>query len=519
MLQSKPSPDFNENFAHTPPLTRRQRRIERLRHQLKLDRPLTEDEIRRRMRPRGNRFWVWGTIALTVVAIYSGSRLLLLCALLTFTMGIFPELWYTFSLMGVTFRRTFSARRVNFGETVTISYRVENRKFIPVPWLEVEDEFGGSLRFETKNIFETYKNERNLLIAAFTLWGYQRVTRRYRLHALERGVWDFGPAYLRAGDPFGFLVAERPVRSEQSSLTVLPIVLPLDRFGLDPHLPFGALATPRHFIEDPSQIVGARDYRAGDPLRRVHWKATARTMTLQSKVYPTTTAHTLVVLLDVNTTKHITFGINPPLLELGIAAAASVAAWGLKAHFNVGISSNGVPGRSFDNQVMRSFHDVITATRVPTSQHPDQLARILSLLALLQPYIPSSMTQLLAREESRLPNGSTIVFIGAGAALNAELVARLERLKRRGHTVALWLTGDPPAMPTRTLSIYPLGGEEAWHAIRSAALQSLGHADGDGTGDNAPSNGANAAGADAGNGAAGADPGRFDQREPHFSVG
>ena len=44
-------------------------------------------------------------------------------------------------------------------------------------------------------------------------------------------------------------------------------------------------------LEDPIRIAGARDYRPGDPLKRMHWKATARTGELQVRlVDPSTTA-------------------------------------------------------------------------------------------------------------------------------------------------------------------------------------------------------------------------------------
>ena len=35
--------------------------------------------------------------------------------------------------------------------------------------------------------------------------------------------------------------------------------------------------------EDPTRISGVRPYEAGDPLNRVHWRATARTGALHSK--------------------------------------------------------------------------------------------------------------------------------------------------------------------------------------------------------------------------------------------
>jgi uncharacterized protein (DUF58 family) len=276
---------------------------------------------------------------------------------------------------------------------------------------------------------------------------------------------------VRSGDPFGFIESERK-NTTAAALTVLPIVAPLTRFNIPARHPFGDRRAPRQALEDPSQIIGGRDYQPDDPLRRVHWKATARAGTLQSKVYPTTTVHTLTILLDIHTTGALAQGINQPLLELGIAAAASVAAWATAQGLAVGVFSNGLPSAGAADE-LTSFAEAAALLRVPPGNHPDQLHRILLTLARLQPYFGIGMTSLLAREEPRLPIGSTIIAITAAAALPTDLVARLERLARHGHQVALLLTGNAPA-ETGTLTTYRLGDEEAWNVLAAAALKHAG---------------------------------------------
>src|SRR5205807_7331207 len=95
-------------------------------------------------------------------------------------------------------------------------------------------------------------------------------------------------------------------------------------------------------LEDPSRVIGVRDYTYGDELRRVHWKATARKMELQSKVYQATTTYTLVLFLNVMAQLDTWFGIHPELTELAICAAASVAGWALDQGYAVGLYANTV---------------------------------------------------------------------------------------------------------------------------------------------------------------------------------
>lgn len=479
---------------------------------------LTEVQIRRAMRPRGRRFWFTGAVILLALSALLQTPLLVLAAMLVLAVGLVPEVWLRVSLAGVRFRRTFSEQRVAFGERFTVSYAVENRKPIPLPWLEVEDESADALQYERGQVFTSYLPTRQIFITTFTLRWFQRVTRRYALRGLGRGVWVFGPTYLRAGDPFGFITTDAQVttRLGQSSVTVLPLIAPLERFGLPARNPFGERTTARQWLLDPSQVIGARDYQPEDPFRRIHWKATARANRLQSKIYPPTIEHVLAIFLDTRTTPNVTMGIEPALLELGIAAAASTAAWGTGHKLAVGIMSNGLPSTGA-NDAYTGAIEALASMRVPPGRHPDQLARLLDLLAQLQPYFSGSMDQTIAREEGRLPIGATIVYIAAAAAVRPEVVQRLRRLRRRGHAVTVLLTGHSPA-ETGDLPTYRLGGEKEWHALIEYATRAYrrdpGSAD-----DDEHSAGDAADGAAAGDAAVRQDSADSDRRQPVIRVG
>lgn len=498
-------------------LQRRLRYRDRIIGRLKLNRPLSDDEIHMRMRPRARRFWVSGTIILLLLSYLEQSVLLGLCALLIASLGAVPEIWQRLVLRQVRFERGFTPARVRFGETTRYIVQVENHKRLPIPWLEIEDEFALDLDMPGAPVYPSYKADRQLFITSLSLWANQRVTRRYRVIPLARGVWNFGPTYLRAGDPFGFLDDERKViqRGGQHSLTVLPLVVPLARFGLPSRYPFGEIETRRRVLEDTSQINGARDYQPGDPLRRVHWKATAHQGTLQSKVHPYTTAHTLVMFMDIYTTPNPAMGIKSALFELGVAAAASIATWANGQRYAVGLVSNGLPQAAGANE-MTSFTDAKAFMRVPPSTNPNHLTRLLEALARLQPYFGTPIDRMLAREQASLPPGATIILISAAEALQQATVARLERLRRRGYTVAVLLTGDEP-VETGALLTYRIGGEDTWHEF--VAFVTAKRESGSDTPD-----GAGADHRDAGSATDGANPGSTDpadshRRQPAFTVG
>jgi uncharacterized protein (DUF58 family) len=434
------------------------------------DRPPTEEELRRVARPSYGRLWIAAVTTLIVLGLVLDAKLLYLGALLVTSIALLPEIWYYIALRDVYVTRLFSAQRVRLGDELAIIYRIENAKLLPVPWVELEDNVPEQLAVKRARIFPSYQPQHDLLLMALSLWPRERVTRRYRMRAVQRGVWVCGPAYVRSSDPYGFLDSERKVGNAegQNSVMVLPLAVPVERFGLPSRHPFGDFATKRRLLEDPAQVIGARDYQPGDSLRRVHWKATARAATLQSKVFPPTTSYALVIFFDIHTTDLAIAGVKMALFELGVCAAASIATWAAERRLATALFSNGLPSAS-GSDIVRSASEAHAFMRVPLSNHPRQTARIQETLARLQPYFGSSMARLLAREEPRLPPGSTIVYITAADALEDRVIHQLERLQRSGHSISVLLTGRQRAVSAR-LKTYFLGDEEVWHELARNAL-------------------------------------------------
>src|SRR5579875_3435537 len=146
--------------------------------------------------------WYVLAVILLIISVLAHQPLAFLAGLFALVVGIVPEIWYRRALRHLV----VSQPRAFFGETITLSLSVENQKLLPLPWLEIEDEIPAALTLLTGRATPTYKPSRVALINTLALWSFQRVTRRYRIRCLARGVHTFGPALVRSGDPFGWLV-------------------------------------------------------------------------------------------------------------------------------------------------------------------------------------------------------------------------------------------------------------------------------------------------------------------------
>ncbi|WP_127793710.1 DUF58 domain-containing protein [Agromyces sp. LHK192] len=97
----------------------------------------------------------------------------------------------------------------------------------------------------------------------------------YPLRTTQRGVFDIGPMGVTTTDPFGLAVVTRDAGTSHE-LVVTPRVIALDP-ALDTGVAVeGVLHRLQRRTHSNADEFIAREYRHGDPLRRVHWPATAR---------------------------------------------------------------------------------------------------------------------------------------------------------------------------------------------------------------------------------------------------
>ena len=144
---------------------------------------------------------------------------------------------------------------------------------------------------------------------------------------------------MENGDLFGLHRRFR-VDAEPTFLLVYPRIVPLEGYDLTSRRPIGDVLLTHRLFEDPTRIAGVRPYELGDPLNRVHWRATARTGVLHSKVHEPSTLSGATVLLDFHTAGYHQRG-EPFRSELAVTAALSLANAVYEMGQQVGLVTNG----------------------------------------------------------------------------------------------------------------------------------------------------------------------------------
>lgn len=222
-----------------------------------------------RLTRRGWAFLIAGAV-LVIVAYGTGIPQLLYLGAFALAIVLFSVLLVRALRPKVEVTRVFAPHVIQAGDSTGVSLHVRNRRNSRSPRVEWSD----LLPWPP---FESQPGVVPRLAARAPRYAAAGNTRtvHYDLRPPRRGVFAVGPLALRFGDPFGMVVDEHTA-GDTDQLVVTPEVVALGESGLS--LPAGdgeARIVQRRSVGDADDTI-TREYRRGDALRRVHWRASAR---------------------------------------------------------------------------------------------------------------------------------------------------------------------------------------------------------------------------------------------------
>jgi uncharacterized protein (DUF58 family) len=288
---------------------------------------------------------------------------------------------------------------------------------------------------------------------------------RHTVRTEGRGMYPIGPVALVLGDPFGLARRERAL-GPTASLVVTPRVDPLTADDLGAAAGDGSDREVLRRANPGADEVIAREYRTGDPLRRVHWRATARLgelMVRQEEQHsdpdawilfdtcaadPTRTAHPSDVLADPQFERAVRlvaslgtallgFGYRVRVVETGSPQLAGFSSRGGGRETNGGISAARAVA-SFERSGGRRALLVALATVEQRQRANDSLAAVL-LGGLRKAGASAPVFAVLLGDPERYqdPLGEVASVSGpATAFLASKAMTAQERLVNAGWTVA-----------------------------------------------------------------------------------
>ena len=374
-----------------------------------------------------NAIWLYSAGGLLLIGMVISQPAISLLAATVFATAGASWLWTRQANAGLHYDRRLSETRAFRGEHLTVTFKLENRSWLPLAWVEVDEHVSDRVRPRDVSQLPSDRVGATTIRHSTPLRWKQRVTWTVNLECQERGAHLLGPSSIRSGDPFGFFTRQATIDAVTPFL-VYPDIVPLQEMSFPPDFPFGSRRVPQHLLTDPVHVIGVRDYAPDDSTRHIHWKASARLQQPQVKVFEPTVELQLGLFLNLDTFERYWEGMDSVRAESAIIAAASIASRTLEQRALLGLSANAVMTGSDQN------------LRIPPGRGARQLESVLEGLARLSPMAVSNFPRLLTTEARRYPAGSTIVVIAC--IMTDALEIALQTLLENGQRVVLIRVGE-----------------------------------------------------------------------------
>lgn len=326
--------------------------------------------------------------------------------------------WSRRALAQVEARRRFPGHAF-LGERVKIDLHVQNRGWLPLPWLELRETLPVALA--GPNSFQSVIQLGPRADAEF----------EYYVEARRRGYYAIGPLFISTGDILG-LSDSLLVQSQPEALVVYPKIIPLASMKLPSQSPQGTLRHTLPLFEDPTRVFGKRGYISGDSLRRIDWKSSAASGRLQVKQFEPSIALETCVVLNLNADDYY-YRSRVDATELAIVIAASISNWIVHKKQMVGMLVNG--------------RDPLMADGRPQFLLPRtgkrHLMHLLETLARVEVLDQSALGPLIQRQRYHLAWGTTLIVITG--RIGDDALDELYQARRSGQNAVLILAGRDSA--------------------------------------------------------------------------
>lgn len=344
--------------------------------------------------------------------------------------------------------RELPSDTLEIGQSLAIGLKLENRSGFLIPWLLVED------RISKRDTHAPPVAIKLQMLPARLQWFASRriYLKAYSMTLQRRGYFQIGPTLIETGDLLGLYRSFR-IACEAQHITVLPKLIPLEGVEFTSRRPMGELRVDDRVLEDPTLMVGLREYQAGDPMNRVHWKATARTGVLHTRVFQPTCVQGAVLLVDMhevsNPKNH-----EPVRTDLAVTAAASLAHWLYSNGEPFGLITNGrdAAERVRSIRETKRFSSRSEATRgtemkiqsdrlnpvvLGANRTPEHFEEMHHLLARLDRANGLRLHELLEETESRIPKMLSLIVIAQ--QFDQAGIMSLDALAKRGFSISVLL--------------------------------------------------------------------------------
>ncbi len=267
-------------------------------------------------------------------------------------------------------------------DTITIKTNVINKTILPFFNLVLED--------------YVYCEEptRQKHTTMFEFIGPKKIlTLTYRCFCYKRGRYNIGPLKVFFFGPFGLLFFKRKYEVF-SEIYIYPKTFTIHKLGplTKGIAPWFGIETSR-VSGDDDEFFGVREYKSGDPIKKIHWATTAKKNQLIVKEFQRQSFYRASIIFNLERQTNYGTG-RERVAEYMIKLAASIAKY---------LTLRGV---SFE--VISHTQETV---HVPFNKGENHLEEVMKFLTIAQAESAVSLREIFEEFSKRLPNDSSMIAI------------------------------------------------------------------------------------------------------------
>src|SRR5687768_7055564 len=237
-------------------------------------------------------------VVLILLGVWLVSPITVVLGIVMLLLDIARAMWGRGAMERVRYTRRLARDRTAWGEDIPLEIEAWNRSALPLPWVRADDEVSQGVVVRERAV-AIGRGGGFTLRNVWTLAPFERVTRHFHAGAVRRGVFHIGPVDLSLGDLFAREAGGGELATIETFLVRPRVVAttPLRRRDR----PSGVDRSQAGLNEDPSRFAGIREYAPGDPVRRIHARASARLGRPVVKRFEPSREREVLIALDVQT--------------------------------------------------------------------------------------------------------------------------------------------------------------------------------------------------------------------------
>lgn len=355
-------------------------------------------------------------------------RVILICLGIAFLFFLLVRLYLrlrTAHLSNIEYERTFSRDGIYEGEAVEMIETIRNKGFFPLLFVDIESYLYPSFEIEEYGTGKT--TTMPVLISRFQLLPYVQIRRRHRLRCTARGYYQLQTASIY--DRGGTVELHSP-----AELYVYPKVIPMSLSRLAVGRMQGEYTSMRPLYSDPFSLSGIRDYRFGDTVSQINFKASARVPLSGSSASPLKVnnrdfcaSRRLMVYMDFHlpigtVMNHEEYTLRA---ERGLSYSSALIRDAVYAGYAVGFAAN------------CKLVDGSLSLRFPKDSSEAHMMEIMRAMAALLPQDGASFNSLIEYDITQgMTDTEVVIFC---YVMGEETLTRVAALEQMGNSVKVVL--------------------------------------------------------------------------------